>query len=259
MSVQYRPGLKPHKPPRPPASSAALTTTMRVWPSNEYCRVCGDQLWTDGTSIFQCFECSKREREEQFVNHVLSMNTNRLHRDATFETFTTQLDYQKRGKNAAQAFASEIQPNVSLAIVFWSNGYGTGKTHLASAIANAVSRNGWNVKCISMPTFMAEIRSTYRSTSASDEYSLLRSATVVDLLVIDELGLEHVNNKSWYQEKMYQMINARYLRGPMVITTNLTPTDMPARIGGASFSRLWEMTAGGQWFVDMNGQDYRMK
>lgn len=95
-----------------------------------------------------------------------------------------------------------------MALVLWSQGYGTGKTHLASAIANEARRRGWIVESWLMPEFLSKMRASYQ-------------------------------------------------RGPLVITTNIDIVDLARRVGGAAFSRLWEMTGCGQRIVNMCGPDFR--
>jgi len=56
---------------------------------------------------------------------------------------------------------------------------------------------------------------------------------------------------------VYRIVNARYQRGPLVITTNIDIASLAKRVGGAAFSRLWEMTGYGQRIVDMCGPDFR--
>lgn len=235
-------------------------------PSEQACPDCGEQLWIvtlqGGEDVLApCLDCTRRANEAQFIQESLELaaQMSPLHSEASLEGFTTDLPHQVRGKAAAQAFLAEMQRGKPLALVLWSQGYGTGKTHLASAIANEARRRGWIVESWLMPEFLSKVRASYDKDSEHDEYSIVRQATGAHLLVLDDLGKEHVVTEAWYQEKVYRIVNARYQRGPLVITTNTDIADLAKRIGGAAFSRLWEMTAHGARIVDMRGPDWRMR
>jgi len=235
-------------------------------PSEQVCPDCGDALWIvtlpSGEDILApCGDCARRNHEREFIQESLELaaQMSPLHSEASLEEFVTDLPHQVRGKAAVEGFLSEMRRGHPLALVLWSQGYGTGKTHLASAIANEARRRGWIVESWLMPEFLSKVRASYDRDSEYDEYSIVRQATGAHLLVLDDLGKEHVVTKAWYQEKVYRIVNARYQRGPLVITTNTDIADLAKRIGGAAFSRLWEMTAHGQRIVDMRGPDWRFR
>lgn len=102
-------------------------------------------------------------------------------------------------------------------------GYGSGKTHLAAAVANARLELGEAVLFITTPDLLDHLRSTFgpQSEVAYDEtFDRIREAT---LLVLDDLGVE--NPSAWAKEKLFQLLNYRYIhRLPTILTTNV-PTD----------------------------------
>jgi len=237
------------------------------------CPVCDGPLFkvkvphSDEWIVAPCLECHKRRLDAEFVREVRARNAARsvLYRQATFDSFKAEMEHQSRGLAAAQLFVEIVESTMPIAVIFTSykkngwTGYGTGKTHLASAIAGALSERGYNVVSWSVPDALSQIRSTYNDDGESTEWRIIREASRCDLLVLDELGLESYQNESWHHEKMYRIINARYNRGPLVVTTNLPPTKLSSQLGGAAFSRLWEMTSQGQRVVDMCGPDWRFQ
>jgi len=236
------------------------------WSSEQVCQDCGEPLWIvrlpGGDQVLSpCGECARRKNDAAFIRESIELAASKslLHSHATLDSFVVSQPHQERGKTAATLFAKQMRRGKPSALVLWSSGYGTGKTHLASAIANIARGTGWIVESLLMPEFLTQIRASYNNDAGYDEYSLLRQAGMSDLLVLDELGLEHVAQAGWYQEKAYHLVNARYQRGPLVITTNKSITDLSSWIGGAAFSRLWEMTGRGQHIVDMCGPDWRMR
>lgn len=54
-------------------------------------------------------------------------------------------------------------------------GYGTGKTHLAAAVANELIRNGTPALCMTMIDLLANVRRTYNG--QGDEADILKLYT----------------------------------------------------------------------------------
>ena len=98
-------------------------------------------------------------------------------------------------------------------------GYGSGKTHLAAAIANDRFSRGLPGLFIVVPDLLDYLRSTYSPTSEvtyDDRFESIRSAP---LLILDDLGSQSAT--PWAQEKLFQLLNYRYnAQLPTVITTN---------------------------------------
>lgn len=114
-------------------------------------------------------------------------------------------------------------------------GVGTGKTHLAYAIAGAVLAQGYSVYAHTTPDLLDKLRSGYQDDTYDQWMDQLCN---VDLLVLDDLGTER--STEWASQALFQVINYRYSkRLPMVVTTNLKLEDarqMDARMA----SRLLE-------------------
>jgi len=159
-------------------------------------------------------------------------------------------------------------------ILYSDHTWGTGKTHLACAIAhNILSR--WSgqpgtcpVKFISEPELFESIRETY-SYSNSEKEQLPSEKNIIDrciyvpLLIIDDLGKEEVSDLRFVQRTLFKIFDGRYnAELPVVVTANLNDTGLRLHMGGnagneASFSRLFEMCKGE--FIHMDGSSYREK
>ncbi len=145
----------------------------------------------------------------------------RLYEDKTFHTFklrTGELDLEdahnlKRALELAQDYARE--PRDWLVFI---GTYGCGKTHLAAAIANELSLKGYPVMFIGVPDLLDHLKSAYAPQSPvryDERFNQIRTAPT---LILDDLGTE--NATSWAREKLYQIVNHRYVtRLPTVITT----------------------------------------
>lgn len=119
-----------------------------------------------------------------------------------------------RIKRLCQVYAAQPQGWLLL-----QGAYGSGKTHLAYAIASRALADGQAVFAATAPDMLDVLRQGYND--ASGEFDR-RFATMRDaeLLVIDDLGTQSAT--PWAREKLYQIVNWRYSRRlPMVVTTNV--------------------------------------
>jgi len=107
-------------------------------------------------------------------------------------------------------------------------GYGCGKTHLAAAIANFAVSMGVPTLFLTVPDLLDTLRFAYGSedTTFEERFDQIRNAR---LLVLDDFGTQ--NATGWAQEKLFQIINYRYINKlSTIITTNLALDEIEARI-----------------------------
>jgi DNA replication protein DnaC len=107
-------------------------------------------------------------------------------------------------------------------------GYGCGKTHLAAAIANFAVSMGTPTLFITVPDLLDTLRFAFSDPETTFEarFEEVRNA---DLLVLDDFGTQ--NATGWAQEKLFQIMNYRYINKlPTVITTNLMLDEIESRI-----------------------------
>lgn len=107
-------------------------------------------------------------------------------------------------------------------------GYGCGKTHLAAAIANFAVSNGMPTLFITVPDLLDSLRFAYDDPETTFEarFEEIRNS---GLLILDDFGTQ--NATPWAQEKLFQIINYRYINKlPTVITTNLMLDEIEGRI-----------------------------
>lgn len=141
-------------------------------------------------------------------------------------------------------------------LIFWSEGYGTGKTHLARAIQRKLIERNYTTRFWTMPEFVARIQASYNGEGS--EWAIFQKAADVDLLILDDVGTEHSQSPSWRQSIYFRLIDPRYREGkPMVLTTNVPPDRLGEIVGWKCYSRLRAM-AGEEGIICMNGEDYRL-
>lgn len=139
--------------------------------------------------------------------------------------------------------------------------YGTGKTHLAFAIANSLLIQGIPVIYETFINLMEKLKESY-SNNNLDYYEIIKLYCECDLLIIDDLGKERLSE--WVLEKLFQIVNTRYENMlPIIITTNYTEQELVKRLSLGNdgktaeslVSRLNEICLE----IDTNFQDYRKK
>jgi DNA replication protein DnaC len=95
--------------------------------------------------------------------------------------------------------------------------YGVGKTHLAAAIANKIAGSGRTVMFVVVSDLLDHLRATFQPGSAVSYDQRFNEVRRAMLLVLDDLGVQ--NSTSWAKEKLFQVLNHRYVAGlPTVLT-----------------------------------------
>jgi DNA replication protein DnaC len=106
---------------------------------------------------------------------------------------------------------------------------GTGKTHLAAAIANERRAAGHTAYFVTAPDLLDHLRSAYAPDSKVSYDKVFDAVRTAPLLILDDLGAH--SGTPWAQEKLFQLLNYRYNAAlPTVITTNLRLDDQEPRI-----------------------------
>jgi DNA replication protein DnaC len=94
---------------------------------------------------------------------------------------------------------------------------GSGKTHLAAALANSVIDAGRPALFMVVPDLLDHLRTTYAPESDVPYDRLFDQVRNAELLILDDLGAQ--STTPWADEKLYQLINHRFnLALPTVFT-----------------------------------------
>ncbi|MDQ3855941.1 MAG: ATP-binding protein, partial [Chloroflexota bacterium] len=198
------------------------------------CPLCGGAGWVrmdvqvgdpNFGRLFPC-DCRLAENEEHLRRELEALSNMEAFSDKTFESFDPA--YHPAARSACTVAREYAQsPDGWLLLC---GHCGSGKTHLAAAVANESIRVR-RVKSIFMivPDLLDYLREAFnpRSEVTYDErFETIRS---VPLLILDDLGTE--NATTWAREKLYQIVNHRYnARLPTVITTNQELESIEERI-----------------------------
>lgn len=170
--------------------------------------------------------CQREEREQETERVRLQEHISLVKRlqDNCFQckTFSNavfkDLDRGSRQETIARRYVQNWEKvrKENIGLLFWGD-VGTGKTYLASCIANALMEQEVSVKMVNF-SYILNVGFEYRN-------ELIHSLGHFGLLIIDDFGTER--GTDYGLETVHSVLDARYNSGkPMIITTNLSLQQM---------------------------------
>ncbi len=163
----------------------------------------------------------------------IQLSSLKIHNKQTFESFNLrekggltkdQIRNLKNVNSACKKYAK--QPDGWIVLL---GAYGTGKTHLAAAIANAQPQQNGIPMFVTVPDLLDHLRATFNPASNISYDKLFDQIRAVHLLVLDDLGTQSAT--PWAREKLYQVFNYRYnAELPTVITSAQNINEIDPRI-----------------------------
>lgn len=200
-------------------------------------------------------EKRERDRRIEMLYEKSKMHT-RL-KGYSFQNFKTT-KANERAYYKAKEYAQSIKNGSKKSLIITGN-IGTGKTHLASSIANFLIESEILVVFGTLINLLNEVKDTYTMENKTESF-IIEKYSKVPLLIIDDLGKERPSE--WTLEKLFTIINNRYENNlPVVITTNYNREKLRERlanntnyeIADSIISRLYEMCNG----INLSGKDKR--
>lgn len=184
-------------------------------------------------------EDAERARQARVEQRLSRAGIPQRFRDRSFENFVADTDEKRAALGVATDFARNFDEHCKRGTtVIFSGKPGTGKSHLAIAIAMAVMQTG-TAMYINALDMVRMIRDTWRRDSEMSEIEVLNDLSSVKLLVIDEVGMQYGTEGE--QVVLFDVINRRYRElMPTILLTNLGKAGMREFIGERSFDRLRE-------------------
>jgi DNA replication protein DnaC len=176
------------------------------------------------------------------------------YRTKDFASYIADTDGKEKARAAAMEFANNFAQHRRRGTVAVFSGLpGTGKSHLAIAIAQQVMQHGTALYSSAIDA-VRMIRDTWRRDSEQTESQVLHMLSTIDLLVLDEVGVQYGTEAE--QVSLFDIIDKRYRDlMPTILLTNQNKAGMKTFLGDRSFDRLRE---GGIW-VTFDWESQRSK
>ena len=193
------------------------------------------------------------QRQNRIKLMFLDCGIPKRYKGCSFENYYPEKD-SKLALDVAKKYTQlfETRKDSGCSLVFCGMP-GTGKTHLACAIANTLVGQGFSVKYTTALKACNTVKETYSRDSVRTENQALKTFQSPHLLVVDEVGMQFGTDT----EKMilYQIINARYEDVlPTIMISNLPEKELSAYIGERCVDRMRE---GGGAVVSFDWKSYR--
>ena len=170
----------------------------------------------------------------------------------TFDTFE-----ERHGvENAFRSAKEFCEPDSPGRLLTLTGGRGTGKSHLLEAIARNYLDQGRAVRYEVAGEMLKRLRATFSPDSQEQYQTLWDSYATVELLLLDELGIEH--NTPWAMDELSLLIGKRERDGVrLVVATNLTQAQMSRAVDERVADRLWNLNSPGSNLVTLTAASYR--
>jgi DNA replication protein DnaC len=182
----------------------------------------------------QC-KCPRREQEVEAANERRRLQANVPHaqRPRTFARWQHAPETTD-AFNAAYEFAQGKGPHV----LVLSGGFGLGKSHLLEAIVRFNLDQNCSTRYEFTSSFLDRLRHSYDDDSEQDLFALLEWYQRMNLLVLDDLGVE--KSTEWGREKLTMVVDERLRDGRrLAIGTNLGKEQLSQNLGPRMASRLF--------------------
>ena len=214
----------------------------------------------EGEAYHQRTKAETEAKRKARADEEMRLQVSQLIRDSglgerslqqTFETFMPDTPELSRTAARIKKYAGTFPLSGRNGLLILGS-IGSGKTHLANAVANDLLNRGIGVISLTERHLFGRIQATFARSRQwgreADSSEVLHTYETVPLLVIDDLGKEKASD--WTLATIYAIIDGRYVRAmPTIVTTNysdnlacrITPERGDITTAEAVVDRLREM------------------
>lgn len=212
-----------------------------------YAKTYGDELsqWEIKCGCPSCFK--NQMIEEQLKSAMIPPRF----LTKTLDNFETAEEWQRKASAIIRSYVSDFDSVLSQGRCLILCGLpGTGKTHLACAYANEVIKQGHSASFTSVSKIIRTVRASWGTGTEED---VLQTFSNVDLLVIDEVGVQAGTENE--KQILFNILNERYnFMRPTVLISNLKQVEMKTALGERVWDRLKE---NGGKLINLTGDSFR--
>jgi len=178
-----------------------------------------------------------RRKAQATQERLLQCGIPERYAESTLGNYAADLPGQSRALRTATGYV-EAFPNRGASMVFCGKP-GTGKTHLACAVARCIAERGHTARFETVLSAIRSIKDTYRRDSESSESQAIAALISPALLVLDEVGAQLGSE----HEKilLFEIINERYQEcRSTILISNLTIAELTTYLGDRAIDRFRE-------------------
>nr|WP_308816245.1 ATP-binding protein [Staphylococcus epidermidis] len=201
----------------------------------------------------ELIEIGKKERaarKEKYLNRIFNQsNVNASLRDATVNSYQPQNEHQVQAKKTAIEYVKTFSVDKPKSLILQGS-YGTGKSHIAYAIAKAIKNEGYSVAFMHIPMLMGRIKATYNKNAAETTDELVQLLSNIDLLVLDDIGVENTEHTL---NKLFSIVDNRVGKNN-IFTTNFSDKELNQNM---NWQRINSRMKHNARTVKVLGDDYR--
>lgn len=201
---------------------------------NLKCERCGNTYdyykFSNGQEFRHGCECElieigkkeRAERKEKYLNRIFNQsNVNASLSDATVNSYQPQNEHQVHAKSTAIEYVKGFSIDEPKSLILQGS-YGTGKSHLAYAVAKAIKQQGYSVAFMHIPMLMERIKATYNRNATETTDELVQLLSDIDLLVLDDIGVENTEHTL---NKLFSIVDNRVGKNN-IFTTNFSDKEL---------------------------------
>ncbi|HDL7834704.1 TPA: ATP-binding protein [Yersinia enterocolitica] len=209
--------------------------------------------WHQEQAIISSQETVEANRVSRLQKVLGRSGIQALHQSCTFQNYNAELPAQRSALEKAKEYAAKFGSGFG-GFVF-SGGCGTGKNHLAAAVGNDLISRNKSVLVVTIPDLMMRFRETYQDGSKQTEAGLMKELCSVDLLVLDDIGVQRDNKNEGVV--LFQIVDRRLSdKKPVGMLTNL---DYAGLVSVLSIRIMDRMTMDGGLWVNFDWPSYRQR
>lgn len=195
------------------------------------------------------------ERKKRHYEKFLGLaNIPHRFRERNFDNFQPETQKHEKALAICKKYADEFDQNYRKGkSLILSGKPGTGKSHLAAAIIQALYPKHQG-QYLTLMELIRLVRGTWHKNSEKSETQVLKELIGIDLLVIDEIGVQYGTDGE--QNIIFDVLDGRYREQlPTILLTNQDKEGLAKCIGERVFDRLRETAT----WVSFDWESYRPK